>query len=297
MSRIHVVTDSCARFTNAHYAAHNPVTIVPNTLTINGKSYREGSDISTEDALKLISKHPIAPKIVSPSVDDYIAIYGRLIRRHDAIISVHPSREIFPSWINAKAAAQQMMGQCKIFVIDSQMLCAAQGMLVQVAVKALQEGESPEEIIRLVRGAVDRVYAIYYVDTTDFLRQNDIMSASHAVLGRMLGIKPFIAMEDGNLTMIEKVRTRNQAIDRLVEFSSEFVDLESIALLQPRLRFNDQTRILQDKLAVVFPGHHFPYTVYSSALAALIGTHATGVVVLECETGTIAGNNGRESDG
>ena len=283
MPRIHIVTDSCARFTNTHFLAQNPITVVPNKLTIGGEVYRDGIDLSTEDTLKLISKHRIVPKIASPSISDYIETYGRLIRSHDAIISVHASREIFPSWLNAKAAAQQMMGQCEIIVIDSQTLCAAQGMLIQVAARAALRNESIEEIIRVVRGAIDRVYSIYFVETCDFLRQNGIMDVSHMILGTMLGIKPFLAIESGILTLIEKVRTRSQAIERLVEFAVEFVDIEDIAILQSKARFLDQTRILQDRLSLEFPGQHFPYSVYSASLACLIGTNATGVVVLERE--------------
>lgn len=284
MPRIHIVTDSCARFTNNHFLAQNPITIVPNKLTIGDEPYRDGIDLSTEDSLKLIGKHRVAPKITSPSIADYIETYGRLIRSHDAIISIHASREIFPSWLNAKAAAQQMMGQCEIIVIDSQTLCAAQGMLVQVAARAALSNESVEEIIRIVRGAIDRVYSIYFVETCDFLRQNGIMDPSHMILGTMLGIKPFLAIESGILTLIEKVKTRSQAIERLVEFAVEFVDIEDIAILQSKARFMDQTRILQDRLSLEFPGQHFPYSVYSTSLAGLIGTNATGIVVLERET-------------
>ena len=136
MPRIHIVTDSSARFVNAHFLAQNPITIVPNKITIGSETYREGVDISAEEALKSIARQPYLPMITSPGIMDYIEAYGRLIRYHDAIISIHASRELFPSWLNAKSAAQQMMGQCEIIVIDSQTLCAAQGMLVKVAAKA-----------------------------------------------------------------------------------------------------------------------------------------------------------------
>jgi len=284
MSKIHIVTDSCAHFANAHFVAQNPVTIVPNKLTIDGETYREGIDITAEEALKLIARQSTLPMVTSPSTADFVEVYKQLIRSHDAIISIHPSRELFPSWLNAKVAAQQLVGQCEIIVVDSQTLCAAQGMLVQAAVKALTENKSTEDIVRLVRGAIDRVYALYYVETIGSLRQSKIISPSHIILGTLLGIKPLLTVENGVLTLIEKVKTRNQAVERLVEFAAEFVNIEDIVILQAKSRFNDQTRILQDRLTLEFPGRHFPFAVYSASLACLIGTDATGVVVLERET-------------
>jgi fatty acid-binding protein DegV len=88
-------------------------------------------------------------------------------------------------------------------------------------------------------------------------------------------------MEEGKLTLIEKVRTRNQAVDRLVDFTSEFTDIEDKSIVHNKLAITDSTRMLQDRLSSSFPGQYFPYSVYNASLAVLIGTDATGVVILE----------------
>jgi DegV family protein with EDD domain len=280
---IHIVTDSSAVFVSAQFTQQHPVTIVPNKITLGDRVYREGIDISAEDALKLIGATSGVVNITPPTVADYVEVYGRLAATHDAIISIHASREIFLNWQNARTAAQQMMGHCEIVVIDTQTLCAAQGMLVQVAAMASETGASLDDVVRLVRGAIDRVYAIYYVETVDFLARNEIMSASHAVLGTMLGIKPFVALEDGHLIPIEKVKTRGQAVERLVEFAVEFTEIEDAVILQPRSCGIDPLRALQERLALEFPGQYFPHKVYSPSLGALIGADATGMVILERE--------------
>jgi DegV family protein with EDD domain len=283
MSSIHIVTDSSAHFTNPHFIQQQPVTVVPNKISIAGKHYTDGVDLDTETGLKLIAHQPYAPLVHSPTAADYVEIYTRLARTHDAIISIHPSREIFPSWENARTAARQLAGHCLIEVIDSQNISAAQGMLVRLALRLMERGESAEEIVRLVRGAVDRLYSIYYVESISYLLQNKILSASHGVLGTMLGIKPLLTIETGHIQLIEKVRTRAQAVERLVEFVVEFTDIEDIVILQNKSYMTEQTRMLQDRLSVEFPSRHFPYMLYGSSLAAMIGVDATGVVVLESE--------------
>ena len=157
-------------------------------------------------------------------------------------------------------------------------------MLVRAAVTAIQHEETVDDVVKAVRGAVDRIYSAYYVETTGYLLHNKIMSASHAILGSLLGIKPFLTIEDGHLMLIEKVRTRAQAVERLVEFVAEFTDLEDVVILQHKAHMSEQTRMLQDRLALEFAGRHFPYTVYGASLAALIGADATGIVILEGET-------------
>ncbi len=163
-------------------------------------------------------------------------------------------------------------------------MSAAQGMLVRVAARACETEDSLESVIRIVRGAVERIYAMFYLDSiSTLLSRQMIMSPSHTILGAMLGVKPCLALEDGLLRPVEKVRTRAQAIDRLVEFVVEFTDIEEMVILQNRTFPTDQTQMLQDRLLVEFPGQHFPYAQYGPSLTALIGPDVMGIVLMESE--------------
>lgn len=283
MPNIHIVTDSGAHFINPFYVQQNPITVLPNKIQLAGKVYAEGIDLQADEAIRLIGREPFAPKVIAPSEADFLRIFTRLAANCDAIISIHPSRLLYDSWANASAAAQQVGGHCEVVVIDSQSVSAGQAMLVRLAAQAIHDGESVEEVVRKVRGAVERIYAVFYVESVTLLLQNKLISSSQAVLSSMLGIKPFLAMENGNLTPMEKVRTRSQAVERLVEYVVEFTDIDDVLILQNRSHLADQTRMMQDRLAVEFGGRQFPYTQYGPSLAALIGADAMGVVVLESE--------------
>lgn len=283
MSRTCIVTDSGARFASPHFVQQNAVTVVPNRINIGGKLYREGVDLKTDEALRLIASLDTAPQLVPPSVAEYVEVYRRLSRSHDAIISVHMSGQLSESWRNAKTAAEQFAGHCDIAVIDSRSLCVGQGLLVQVAARTIQSVPLFDDVVSAVRGAVERVYAVYYTESLHYLMQRQIMSESHVALGSLLGIKPFLALEDGSLIVIEKVRTRGQAVERLVEFLVEFTDLEEAVIVQHKAHISEPTRMLQDRLSVEFPGRYFPYTTYGASMAAFIGVDATGIVVLEQE--------------
>ncbi len=277
----HIVTDSYAHFAHPHLIAQYPVTVVPNTLHIAGTTYREGVDLSSGEALELIAHQVTPPKVVPPSVDDYVAVYAALARDYDAILSIHASRQLSTSWANALAAAEQLRGTISIAVIDSQTLDAAQGMVVRAAVRVIEQENNLDEVVRLVRGATERVYSVYYVETMNYLMRNKLMAPAHAILGTMHETLPLLTVEGGMLQTMEKVRSRSQAVDRLVDFAVEFVDLEDVLILNHRTHMSEQTRALQDRLMAEFESKHFPYAVYSPSLAALIGADGTGLVVLE----------------
>ena len=286
MPNIHIVTDSGARFSNPRLVKHFPLTIMPNTIEIAGKRYQEDIDFDTREAFRLFSRLDAPPKIIPPSEQDYAELFARLSHFCDAVISVHPSRELSQSWRNARLAAQQVNSGCEIAVIDSQSLCAGQGMLIRVAARAAEEQENAEDVIHTVRQAVNRIYSVYWVEDVRFLSANGFMQPSHAILSQHLQIKPIVSLEDGQIIVIEKARTGGDIIERIVEFLIEFTQLEDAVVLQNKSHISEETRIMQDRLALEFPGQHFPFTMYSATMAAYLGTGASGVAVLEKESET-----------
>lgn len=282
MSPLQIVTDSFAYFPTGSVPEN--VTVVPNTLTINGKTYREGIDLSNEDAFRLMAQASLPSEVSTPSVADFAAVFERLSRTSDGIISVHASREMFDSWQNAQIAAQPFNGRCRIGVVDSQTLAAAQAMLVKLAAREARNNDDVDDIVRLLRGAVETVYSVFFVETVDTLMNHRILPPSQSILGAMLNIKPVLSIENGQLIAIEKVRTRMQAIERLVEFVIEFTDIIDAQVMQYRAGMTEQTRMLQDRLQVDFPNTHFPHAMYGASLAALVGLDATGLAVLENPT-------------
>lgn len=287
--KIHVVTDSSARYSNARIIQQYPITTLANTFKIGKNIYHEDVDITTEELMKLMASSSTAMTIEPPSIDEFATTYARLSHLYDGIISIHPSRELSRSWENAREAAAQVSGSIEVSVIDSRSICAGQGMLLRVAGQAIIDGEDFETIVKLTRRAVDRLYSVWYVESLEYLQKNHIMSDSRTILGAMLGIKPFLSIEDGHIIVIEKVKSRSNAIERLIEFLTEFEDVDDAVIIQPRPHITEQTRIIQDRLSIEFPGKHFPYMLYGASFAHLIGTTATGVHVLESETESTLG--------
>lgn len=279
---IYLVTDSGAHFAQPFFIQQNRILVLPNRFELEGKIYREGIDITAEDMLKRIGKHGVAPIVHSPTVTDYLELFGKLSVTGKQIIAITSSREMFASWANARLAKQQL-GNEKIYIVDSKTVCAGQGMLVKLAVRAIAEGNPAQEVVRLVRGASERIFMLYYAESLNPQIHVRVMDASHVVLGMMLNIKPFFAIENGHLHTVEKVRSRSQALERLIEFAIEFTDIEDILILQHKVAITEQTRQLQDRLAVEFPRYKFPYALYGGTLASLIGAEATGIVILEQE--------------
>jgi fatty acid-binding protein DegV len=97
----------------------------------------------------------------------------------------------------------------------------------------------------------------------------------------MLDIKPFLAIEEGRIIPMEKVRSPERAIDKLAEFANEFSDVEQIAILQSTPYPTDETKMLRDRLGIVASNREYPVLLYGPLLASHLGPDGMGLMVYE----------------
>jgi DegV family protein with EDD domain len=283
-SKVRIVTDSSAQFIDPSVVRRHNIVVLPLEIQLGSKTYREGVDIDAESYFHRLAESSVMPKLLPPSVELFTEAYGKLNRETDQVLSIHLSRAMHGTWQNAKAATQTLLGRCEIAVIDSLTTSVGLAFLVEEAAKCAEQGASLDEVVRTVRKLIPHVYSIFYVETLDYMYRGGLVSESQAILGGMLGIKPFLTIEEGELITMEKVRTRPQAVDKLVEFVTEFASLDHLVILQNTPFVTEQTRMLQDRLALEFSDRPFPVTVYNPSLATYIGPDATGIVVFEGES-------------
>ena len=282
MSRVRIVTDSTAHFTDPDFPRRHNVNVVPLTIHFGKESFRDGVDIKPDQFFaRLRTANGSLPTAASPTPDQFTAVYEEATKSTTQIVSIHLSSKLGRVWRNAKAGSEPLLGRCNIQVIDSTTTSVGLGLLVEAAARAAEEGAPPDDIVRIVRGLIPRLYVVFFVDSLEYLAHNKRFNKAQAILGAMLDIKPFLTIEDGDIVAMEKFRNRQQAVEKLIEFVSEFSEVEHLAILQSTPEIAEDTRQVLDQLALDFPARKFPVVVYGSALATYLGPNAMGVIVFE----------------
>jgi DegV family protein with EDD domain len=256
---------------------------MPLNISFGRKVFRDGRELTAEQLFEQVSVVGTVPTAEAPSAADFAKTYEQICRTNDTILSIHISSKLSRTVHNARAGTEEVLGRCKIDVIDSLSTSIGLGLLVEAAALAAERGASQDDIVRIVRGMIPRLYAVYFIETMEYLAKAQRIGRAQAVLGSMLGIKPFLTLEDGDIVPMEKVRTRQQAVEKLVEFVVEFANIEHLAILQNGNAHGEDTRLLLERLALEFPGRSWPVLAYGPSLATFLGPNAMGVVVYEGE--------------
>ncbi|MCR4408235.1 MAG: DegV family protein [Anaerolineae bacterium] len=280
MAKVKVVTDSTAHF-EPGVAERLGIQIVPLRIHFGDEVFREGIDITSERFFRKLAESPIQPKASAPPIGEFRAVYRELNKTTDQILSIHMSSKLSHTWEVANEAASALLGRCEIAVVDSQTISLGLGILAKAAAEAANQGESLDSIIRLLRGMIPHIYVVFFVETLDYLERGGRIGKAQALLGTMLGIKPFLTIEEGEIIPMEKVQDREKAVDKLFEFVAEFSHIEQMAILQSSPEPTEETKLLIERLELTFPDLEFPILVYGPTLATHIGPNTLGVIVYE----------------
>lgn len=281
MNKIRIVTDSTALFTNPTYIQQYGIEVVPVYVWFGNERFQLGLEIGPEEFLHRLQYGDVFPRLEAPTPDEFQAVYTRLNQQVNQIVSLHVSTHLAHVYQNALIASRRLLGRCDIAVIDSCTMSAGLGALVEKSAQLTLQTDDLEEIVREVRSAVAHVYSVFYVQNMDTICRHGLLSEAQNILGSMLGIMPFITMEEGELIIMEKALNNAQAIDKLVEFAGEFTAVERLIILHHSSTPTDNIRQLQDRLAVELGISNFPTQLYDGIVATYLGPDATGIVVLE----------------
>jgi DegV family protein with EDD domain len=257
------------------------ISILPLTVCIDNKEYTNGEDIAAEELLLGMGSRHLRPRVVGPRSDRFREVYSQITRHTDQIISLHSPASLSPIVREARIASQEFLGRCDIVVIDSETLSLGLGLLCQEAARLAQESVELTDIVRHIRGMMRHIYIVLITDTLDYLEHSRLISPAQAILGTMLDIKPFLEIEEGQIIPMEKVRSRDRAVDKLAEFASEFTTIDQLAILQSTPYATDNTKMLRERLESIAPGMEYPILLYGPLLASHIGPNAMGLVVYE----------------
>ena len=105
----------------------------------------------------------------------------------------------------------------KIDLIDSQTSVMALGIGVLEGAKAAQEGKDFDEVSKIVRNTIEESEIIFVPGTLENLKKGGRIGGAAALFGKMLKINPILTVKEGAVVVMDKVRTKKRAIDKIVE--------------------------------------------------------------------------------
>jgi DegV family protein with EDD domain len=272
--RTAVVTDSAAalpaEWVNG-LGAEGLLTVIPMPVMVGAEIYGEGED----DILETIALALAAGKAVKtsrPSPGQFENAYRAAQRLgYEAVVSIHISGELSGTADAARLAAARV--DIPVEVVDSRTVGMALGMAVQAGVAAAAAGADAAGTAAAAASQAARTTVYFYVPSLEQLRRGGRIGAAASLVGTMLAIKPILAVDDGKIVPLEKVRSAAKAVARLEEIVAAEAEarIGAVRLAVHHFGNPEEAESLAVRLSAALP--HCPPAQISS-LPAVLAAHA-----------------------
>ena len=218
-----ILTDSCCDFPAQRYQELGLIAL-PLSVTFRGRTYPDRNDDSLKDMYAgLRAGEAASTAAVNPQQWEE-ALEPLLAAGEDVLILAFSSG-LSTTYQSACIAAKEMrerFPERTILVVDS--LCASlgQGLLAYYAAKKRDEGLTLEELKTWLESNRLHLCHWFTVDDLMYLKRGGRISATTAILGTMLSIKPILHVDDeGHLVSVGKARGRKASIAALADKAAE----------------------------------------------------------------------------
>lgn len=280
MAHVRVVTDSTA-YISEEKIEQLGIRVLPHTIWWDHVSFRDGIDLSRQEFFHRLHDSEASLRVLPPSVAAFRQVYAELSQETDSILSIHVSGQLSETCRMASQAAEAFLGRCQTIIVDSLTSSLGLGILATAAAEAGAAGQPLDKVVHLMRGMIPRIYGVFFTEDLEYLERAGRIGRAQSLLGSMLGIKPFLIIEEGEIIPMEKVTTRERVIDKLVEFVAEFSTIEQLGVVHSGVNTSEETQSLLERLQLLFPGKKFPLILYDPVLAYHIGPNNIGLMIYE----------------
>lgn len=218
MSSFKIITDSCCDLTSQMYRELE-VEVAPLSVEYDGEFYENGQIPPKEFYDGLRAGKKATTSAVNP--EGWAKIMEPVLAQGQDALAVAFSSGLSTTYQSAVIAAEELKEKYphrRIVVVDSLAASMGQGLLVWYAAKQRQEGKSMDEVYQWLMDNRLNLAHWFTVNDLMYLKRGGRVSATTAVMGTMLNIKPILHVDDeGKLISVAKARGRKAALNYVAD--------------------------------------------------------------------------------
>lgn len=247
------------------------VTTVPVTIRFGNTEYVDGIDINTTEFYEKLIENDVLPTTSQPTPDSFENVYKTIKENGDEAVVITISSKLSGTFQSANIAAEDYR-DC-IYIVDSGSVAIGGGILAEYAIRLADEGKTAKEIYDELTKVKENICIVALLDTLEYLKKGGRISATAAIAGSLLSIKPVINVVDGVINTLGKARGSKQGNNLLVK---EIQQAGGVDFSMPLLGYTGLTDVLLKKYIEdsTYLWEESVNTLPSTIIGSAIGTHA-----------------------
>jgi DegV family protein with EDD domain len=253
-NKVVVITDSVASLP-PETLKQFPIKVVPISICFNGKSYRDGVDLSPAEAYVMLEKDPDRFAVAPATIGDYFKVYQEVASTGAQILVTTLSCKLSTMFNVANLAreyARDRLPQTNIEVMDSKTATVGEGLIALEAARAALQGKDLIEVTRVAREVRSRVKVEGFLNTIRYAYRTGRIPEFPARLGSYLNIKPLFSISGGSVHLLGLSRNHKKAIEYLINRIRRDVGQSPLHIAIAHAKTLEEGELLQHRLESEF---------------------------------------------
>ena len=190
------------------------VHIVPLTVHFGQEEYVDGVTIDHKAFYEKLIESDVLPTTSQATPNDFAVEFEKAKEAGEAAIVITLASKFSGTCQSAMIAAGNYEN---IYVIDSTSVAMGSGILVELALRLLDEGKSTKEAVQILEEEKKKIVVVALLDTREYLKRGGRISKAVAFAGGVLKIKPVRSVTDGEIHLLGKARGSKMGNNLLVQ--------------------------------------------------------------------------------
>jgi DegV family protein with EDD domain len=283
-NKVAIVTDSTAYLPEECIKQYN-ISVTPLSVIWGNQVYRDGVDIRPSEFYERLADSRVLPTTSQVTPATMQSMFQSLLEQGYDVLGIFASSKISGTFQSAIQAREMLEGAAnRIALVDSLWVTMALGWSVLTAARAARAGEKLSECQKLAENACHQSGVLFVVETLEYMRRGGRIGGAQALLGTVLNIKPVLEMRDGRIEAVEKVRTKQKAIQHMLGVVAERLKGKTnIRVAVTHANSEAEASALLETAQAQFN----PIEAFCCPLSPVIGTHVgPGTMALNYMSGT-----------
>ena len=192
----------------------NRVSVVPFTVNFGEEEYFDGVTIDYKTFYEKLVESDVLPTTSQANPDTFMKEFEKVKEAGESAVVITLSSKLSGTCQSAMIAADDFEN---IYVVDGGSATIGNSILVEYAIKLLDEGMSAKEIAEKLEEAKGKIVIVALLDTLEYLKKGGRISKTVAFAGTVLNIKPVVSVIDGEIGMLGKARGSKMGNNLLVQ--------------------------------------------------------------------------------
>ena len=199
---VRIITDSASDMSPAEHPA---LSVLPLSVTFGTDVYMDGVDIDHQRFYEMLVERDELPKTGQVNPYAFSQAIAEAREAGDEAVIITVGAKLSGTNQSARTALAEAPGG-DVYVVDSNNVTLGERVLVEYALRLVDEGQGAAQIAAAVEAVRDRVVVIGLLETLEYLVRGGRLSAAAGAVGTLLNVKPVVAAEDGLIVQLGKAR-------------------------------------------------------------------------------------------